>query len=326
LFEHEFFDVYSFESIPLDTDCYLMEDIYLEEYERALLDCFAGRDYDNVGYVSYVAASKITETSVELSWYPNISTRFHALTIYLPRAHFVACVGSRRYDEKPHIFVKASWLHELHLKLYSVFALIDAIGVKQAIREHSLSRESLLRLRTAIDELAARHATVSFISFADSLLLKSNWSVGHFQSDVTYTYEPEVFLRIIQELQSIYRAVLGLDVYAVLTQGANEYYGDPVLHISASRNHVCLNSLGIPFAELIAIGEAASASVKAGTHEPSELYMDEKFFHSLRFRFGFEKDAIGRSPYRARMMSADGVYYYSQLRVVLDNLSQVEER
>lgn len=328
MFEHEIFDVYSFNSIPLDRDCYLMAETYLAEYERSLLECFAGRDSDNVGYVSYVAARKITEQTVELSWYPDTNARFHELTISLPKAQFIVCVGSGRCDTKPHIFVKSAWLNDLHLRDYCLFALVDAIGVKRALQDRSLSRERLVRLRSAIDEIAARYRTVAFISFADSLLLKSNWTVGHrFQSAVKYTYEPEAFLRIIQELRSIYRNVLGLDIYAVLTQGANEYYGDPVLQVSASGNHVCLNSLGIPFTQLMAINAAAIESFKLGAHQPSDLYMDEQFFRSLRFQFSFArdpKDAIGKNHYRAPMMSTAGVYYSSLCQVILDNLAQAE--
>jgi hypothetical protein len=322
LFEHELFDKYSFDSIPLDRDCYLMDEIYLPEYEKSLLEFFAGRGYDHVGYVAYVAARRVTPSSAELSWYPNAITRFHELTVSLPKEQFVACVGSWRCDEKPHIFVRSAWMNQLHLRDYSMFALIDVIGVKKALQDHSLTRERLVQLRTAIDELATRHGTVAFISFADSLLLKSNWSVRHRHGAVAYTYEPEVLLAIIEELQSVYRKVLGLNVYAVLTQGANEYYEDAVLHIF--QNHVCLNSLGIPFAELIAIEAAARESVKAGVHEPSELYMDEKFFRSLRLQLDLEKDAIEKNRYRARMMSTDGAYYHCQCRMILDNLAQIE--
>lgn len=260
MFEHELYDVYSFEGIPLDRDSYLMDEIYLEEYEKSLLDLFDGKEYEHVGYISYVAVRKVHDRSLELSWYPNIHTRFHAVAISLPRDQFVTCVGCWQYDEKPHIFVKSSWLKSLHLRQYSVFGFIDAIGVVEALKNNKLSRENLLALREAIDGLAKSYPKVSFISFADSTLLKSNWSVGHFKSEVNYTYEPKIFLRIAEEFQFIYKKTLGLNAYAILTQGSNEFYEDSLLHISESKNHVCLNCLGIPFAQLMSIEDAAKKS------------------------------------------------------------------
>jgi len=103
---------------------------------------------------------------------------------------------------------------------------------------------------------------VSFISFADSLLLKSNWTVGHYESTVKYTYSPEVFFGLFDELRVLYREELGLEIYAVLTQGSNEYYDDDVTHISASGNHISLNSLGLPFAQLLAIDDAARTAIR----------------------------------------------------------------
>jgi hypothetical protein len=203
-----------------------------------------------------------------------------------------------------------------------VFGLIDAIGTKVALGKGSLSREKLLLLRNEIDKLAKRYPVVSFISFADSVLIKSNWSVGHVHSEVKYTYEPEIFITIVKEFQSIYKNTLGLDVYAILTQGSNEYYEDSLLHISESKNHICLNSLGVAFAELMSINESVRSSIKAPkVHEPSELYMDEQFYNSLKFKFDFQKSVRNnKNKYRRKMVGTDGVYYYCQFQDILDNL------
>jgi hypothetical protein len=88
---------------------------------------------------------------------------------------------------------------------------------------------------------------------------------------------------------------------------------------------VCLNSLGIPFAQLLAIDEAVRNSIKERTHQAFELYMDGKFFHSLRLQHTFDKNTVGKNLYRARMMSGECTYYYAQLRTILDNLAQREK-
>jgi len=324
LFDHPLFDKYRFEDIPLDRDIFLMDEVWVAEYEKSLVTVFEGGTYENVGYISYAAARSVSVSALELSWYPNIHTRFHEVRISLPREQFVTCVGCDNYDEKPHIFIKSGWLDNLYLRSYSVFALVDAIGVKAALESGSLTRDKLLRLRDQIDVVAKRYPNISFISFADSVLLKSNWSVGTFDSDITYTYEPEIFIHLISELQSLYRDILGLRIYVILTQGSNEYYHDSLLHISSTNNHISLNSLGLPFAQLKSIEEAARAALRDKLHDPAEIYMDANFFHSLSFAFEFKKDSCGRNTYREPLMDQRGSYYFSDCQTMLENLRKAE--
>ena len=326
MFDHEMFDNYRFEEIPLDRDIYVVDEAYLHDYEGSMLRLFEGGEYEYIGYVSYVAARAINDNSVELSWYANVFDRFHEIAITLPRDQFVACVGSSQWDEKPRIFVKSEWLNDIHLRNYSVFALIDAANVKIALENGHISRPRLLELRDKIDELAQRYAEISFISFADSLLLKSNWSVGHINSEVSCTYSPEVFIHLAEEIYGIYGQTLGLKTYAVITQGSNEYYDNALLHISATKNHISLNSLGIPFAQLMEIEATARDAIRAGVHPPSELYMDEQYFRSLKFMTGFDKNAEPCNQYQAKMMSTPSKYYYSSLSNIVNHLNAEDER
>lgn len=305
MFEHEYFDHYAFEEIPLGRDLYLMDAASMAEYEQYMLAVFEGRSQEPPGAVGFAAARGGDQHAIQLSWYPNIFTRFHEVAITLPRGKFVRCVGSWRYDEKPHIFVDGDWLNNLYARSYCAFALVDAIGVKNALATGALTREKLLALRGRIDELAARHPSVAFISFADSLLLKSNWTPD---GDMA-SYAPESFIALFCELQAIYREVLGLEAYAVLAQGGNEYYADDLLHTSPSGNHVCLNSLGIPFAQLIEIDRAVRQAIKSGVHGKHELYIDQLFYHSLKFGIGFDKHAEPHGSYTLPLTGTEGSYY-----------------
>lgn len=320
MFDHEMFDNYSFEQIPLDRDLFVVDEIYLHEYENSMLRFFEGAKYECIGYVSYVAARAINDNSVELSWYANVNDRFHEVAITLPRDQFIACVGSWRWKEKPCIFVKSGWLSNILLRTYSVFALIDAADVKKALEKGDLRRPRLIELRNSIDDLANKHTDISFISFADSILLKSNWSVGQFKSEEKYTYTPEIFIHLAGKINDIYQRVLGLRTYAVVAQGSNEYYDDPLLHISATQNHISLNSFGFPFAQLMEIEGAARKAVRSGLHPRSDLYMDKQYFNSLKFKFEFEKNAEPNNVYQAKMMSTPSKYYYSSLSNIVNNL------
>jgi hypothetical protein len=328
MFTHPKFQKYDFQDVPLDQDIFLMDEKWMVEYEQAWVEVFNGGNYENVGYISYAAARVVDASSIELSWYPNIFDRFHEVLVQLPRVEFVVCVDVYDYDEKPHLFVKSEWLRKLYLRGYSVFAIVDAVGVKQALRTGTLEREKLIKLRKRIDHIAKQYRDVSFVSFADSLLIKTNWYVGQYDSRVKYTYEPEIVIRLLADIRSAYRNILGMEVYAVLTQGSNEYYDDALLHISGTQNHISLNSLGLPFSQLRAIDDAAREAIRNGIHTPAELYMDSNFYHSLSFSYDFTKDKNARpkNVYKSPMSSGESFYFYSDYRTIRDNLSSRKPR
>jgi hypothetical protein len=324
LFDHKKIDKYCFDEIPINEECLLKSEIYMKEVDNALMKMLKetkGSPY-GIGYSNCVEARQINENSIDLSWYPNTHKRFHEVSISIPRDKVKICVGCSHYDIIPHIFVDHKWLEQLYTREYSIFALIDAIGVKSAIRNNLLTKEKLLLLRDRLDSLAKKYKNILFISFADSLILKSNWSAGYFPKSIKYSYKPEIFLRIIKEIAAIYSKVLGLEIYAVLTQGSNEYYDEPLLHISNSKNHICLNSLGVPFAELLAIAKSAEVAIKNDIHPPAQVYMDEQYYYSLNFKYGFDKISKPKNAYEAIMKMGHPYYFYSSCDELLSNLNE----
>ena len=322
MFDDERFDKYAFEDVPLNRDIYLMDEKWMAEYERYMLSMFAGNgaSAEPPGFISYAAARRIHASGIEFSWYPKIFTRLHEVTTWLPCEAFLGCVGSWQYDGKPHIFVKGDWLNHLHLRNYTVFALVDAIGVKQALLENRITRDGLVRLRDRLDALAAMWPQVSFVSFGDTVLLKSNWTVGQYDSNVEYNYEPELLLYLFVEVEAAYRDILRLNAYGVFTQGSNEYYEDSVTHVSESGNHISLNSLGLPFAQLMAIDEAARAAIRSGAHPACDLYMDSQFYHSLRLAMAYQKNDKPSHSYVSPMLGEPRTYFFADSDAILDNI------
>lgn len=324
MFDNKKIDKYRFDEIPINQECLLKSEIDMKEFDNALVTMIEGANNNpyEVGYGSFVEVRQINENSIDLSWYPNTHTRFHEVSISIPKDKVKICVGCDRYDIIPLIFVDHKWLEQLYTREYSVFALIDAIGVKSAIRNNLLTKEKLLLLRDRLDSLAKKYKDISFISFADSLILKSNWSIGYFPKAIQCSYEPELFLRIIKEIEAVYNDVLGLEVYAILTQGSNEYYEEPLLHISNSKNHICLNSLGVPFAELLAIERSVKAALEEKIHPPAQVYMDEQYYLSLNFKYEFDKYSKPKNVYKAIMKTKPPYYFYSSCDELLNNLHE----
>lgn len=239
-----------------------MDEKWMVEFEAALIKSLddEGDSAYSVGYYSAAIARALDCDHIELSWYPNRIDRFHQIRVTLPRSAFITCIASWQYDYDPVIFVRGDWLCSLHLRSHSIFALVDAINVKKALASGVLTRSKLIELRDRIDEIAAKNPSVAFMSFADSILLKSNYFVGQYDSGTKYTYEPERILWLLPEIRSAYAGVLGLDIYAVITQGGNEYYDDALMHLSRSGNHFSFNSLGLPFAQTQAIEHSARSN------------------------------------------------------------------
>ena len=289
------------------------------EYEQSLLKVFDGGEYESIGSVSYAAVRGSNSTNVDLSWFAGSFHRFHEIRVALPREDFVACVGCEHWDEKPRVFVRIGWLERLHLRSYSVFALLDASDFTDGLRSGAITREKLVSLREAIDAVAKKYPDVLFVSFADSLLLKSNWSVGHYKSGVKYTYAPEKFIWLISDVRSAYLRELELSVYAVLTQGDNVYDDDPLSQTSTAGNHISLNSLGLPFAQLQSIEKAARECSK--DFGRAELYMEESFFRSLR-PVGFQLTSCRRHCYQEPLTGREGFFYSANCQEVIENLDR----
>lgn len=66
-FLHPELRVFRFEEVPLNRDIYLMGEKWMRRYESALLALLNGKNYKNVGYISYAAARAVGAKSLELS-------------------------------------------------------------------------------------------------------------------------------------------------------------------------------------------------------------------------------------------------------------------
>lgn len=314
------FNQYELDSVPLNRDCYLVDEVYAEEYDKAYLGLLDGKDFEAIGYVSYVAVNQIFEKTLELSWYPNIHDRFHELPVTLPKRVVKTCVDCSDFDWIPTIFVESGWLESLYLKTFSAFCIVDAIGVKNALQNESLDRERLLALRDAVDGLAQMNPDIAFVSFGDSILAKMNWTVGSVDNDLSYTYMPERLVEIARNLCDLVKNTLELSAYAILSQGHNEFCSDELMHLSASTNHISRNSLGTPFAQILAIDDAARLAIRSEVHVPHELYIDSYFYHSLRFEAAFDKNSKPRNLFSSPMSAKEGTYFYTDFRTVFANL------
>jgi hypothetical protein len=312
VFEHEAFDKSALSDVPLKQDICLMDAEWMRPWEAEWIKAACGADADPyiIGYITPVSVSKIAHNGLEISWYPNHFDRFHEVKTFLPADQIAQAVDVPAHDCRFTIFVRSQWLRQLHLRSHSLFVMIDAMDMSHEIEMGRINRAKLIALRESVDAIAKRHPHVSFISFADSLLLKTNWTVGMVGSNVGYTYSPEAMIKLFGEIRDAYRAILDLGIYGIFAQGSNEYYDDPLLHISESQNHISLNSLGLPFAQLQRIEVSARTAIRTGTHGRCELYLDEDFFNSLRFADYQARACSHFAEYPSKLSSSPGTYFH----------------
>ena len=304
---------YDFDSVPIDEEVSLMDEQWLADFLPAL------RSNDpslySIGYHTPAIVHHRGPEALEISIYLTMS-RFHEIRVALPRDQFIVSLGRAGYDIKQHIFVKQGWLSDFHLRHHCVFALFDAIGVKAEMAKGALTNEKLLKLRSALDDFADQHNSIALVSFSDSLLFKTSYQLGQYDSDVRYSYKPELAITVFPAIRAIYREILGLNVYACFTQGLNQYDGDSLLHMSRNSHHVSLNSLGLPFAQLLAMDAAARTAIRNGVHPCSDLYMDRSFYHSLRFKYAFDKNARPKYEYENPMGQTAGYYFAENIETI----------
>ena len=93
MFDHPNFKHYAFSEIPPNRDLFLIDVKDMAEFEREWLELYAGKECDPNYLVSYVAVRERFDEVLELSWYPNVNTRFHEVRVTLPKAAFVGCIG-----------------------------------------------------------------------------------------------------------------------------------------------------------------------------------------------------------------------------------------
>jgi len=321
MFEHERIPKYAYQDIPLNEEVYLVDEKWAAEYEEMYLSCFRGEEHHAVGYVTSIKVIKVHDETIEISWYADHFYRFHEVLISIPKGKIKHCIEVYELGDIPILFIDSDWMKMHFAKSFSIFGLVDAGGVRRALRESKLDRDRLIDLRGKIDQLAANYQDVSFISFADSILIKSNWTIVSVDNELSHNYHPESMIEIAQHFKKIFPETIGLDCYTILTQGYNEFYDDALLHMSESKNHISLNSIGLPFAQLQSIDTAARESIKDGIHGKSEIYLDGNLYYSLNSNYGFEIRKLPKVEYKQKMSSKPAYYFYSDLNTVLEGLA-----
>jgi len=274
-------------------------------------DCLGSDEHpNNFLNVLWCSVDASRENAIDLEIQVNVRDRGHCAVRTLPKSQLIAHVRFLDRDGHPYLVVDQAWFDELQGSTFSIYGLVDVGGMRNYLSEcGQVPWEVISELRKRIDAIAAEHQHCAFISLADSIVVKTNWSGG--SDGYEATYQPEKFIALLGTLTDTFSSVFHMPAYAVAAQGVNQCGDGALIHVSTEGNHVLVPSLATPFAQLFEIERAARDSIKAGLHQPSTLYLSKALFQSLRFRgHSAPSDLVQRLvKYRSRAVSAESGFY-----------------
>lgn len=231
----------------------------------------------------FCAALSKNRESLELSLEVNIVDRWHDAKRVLPRSDFKGCVQWWNFQKQPYLVVSRRWMRELGEPRFSIYALVDVIGTKkQYATKGRIDAEALGRFRASIDAIARSKRSFAFLSFADNVLVRSDWNAA--KRGAQSTYEPEAMLAVVSAVRAAIKSDLHSESYAIFSQGTNWAANDAGKRAPRQPNHAVFGGLGAPFAELFRIEQAVKSSMRSKRHEASDYYLARSFAQSLRYK------------------------------------------
>lgn len=210
------------------------------------------------------------------------SLRFHSIKKIIPKSKIHCTFIPYRMEGHQYTIVDKDWFNFIRNSLYSTYALIDFVGVREVISEHGEIPYSIIEgLKTLIDDCATKNPSYDFITCADNIIVKTNWQVNDFVN----TYTPEAFVNNIHELMGRIETEIGFTSYAIITQGANYVNENGNKETERLVNHFFMPSISVPFIEAFEIDNDARKRIKSKEIKKSQFYIEHSFYYSLKRKF-----------------------------------------
>ena len=305
-----------FEDVPLGRDVFLIGSREIEElkaqWERFLGELpRGGAKHPNESLHYRLCALKTRGIeSCEMSLAVSMYWRWHSVVRTLPRQAFNECVDFWGYSNGVYLIVDQDWFQEIDRLRLDLYALLDAIGMRDLLaRQGKIESNQLTTLKRELDLLSESKPEYAFLTFADNVLIKRKCTTHTPEYDSEY--QPERFLRVVSDVRSCLHNALGLDSYAIVSQGIDQFTDDSSYSVSPSGNHIFFGCLGIPFVELFDIDTSARKAIRAHLHKPQSLYLGRSLFLSLMFKDSSVRDRLQGElhPYESKVSSRDESAY-----------------
>ncbi len=317
-------DIVDYKDIAIERDVFLIQESDYRDF--ILLWRYYLEDADtktphpnNFIPIRRGSIEKIEENYLEVNLCVDQTERYHSSIVNLPKDNFVVSLENWNYQKQPIIIVKDKWMKTFMNKSFSIFCLIDAIGVKKhLIKNGNLPIKQIRLFKKFIDTLSNSFPELVFLSFGDSVIISSSFSGS---SLYFYQYSPERILLAAAKVREAFQKYLEFDSYVVMSQGFIFDHGIFKKKRCSFGTHISFNSLGTPFTYLFDIDKNAQENFKNAIHPPMTFYVDERLWWALRLKDKCkDKYESSYSTFYSKISAKDVKYYWLDFNQLLNDL------
>lgn len=288
--------IYEFEEIPQNRDLFILgaEDFNncLEHWKKYLDGSGVAHPNTMQNYRN-ISITHNSNNLIDLFLEVNIHTRFHGIHKKLPKRKFIFCIEFWSWDEKPYIIVDQDWFNLFLNDTYSIYALIDFIGIRSIIEKEGLIPHNLINnLKETLFHLSNEYTDYMFFAFADNIIIKKSWSSK--KESYKKSYHPEHLLKLIELVFRQIETTLHLKSYAIISQGSNLIEEEKTSNFNISNNYFFFDSIATPFIELFEIDDNVRELIRIKKINPKSLYLARSFLLSLNFTNHEYKCELGK--------------------------------
>ncbi|MTI89263.1 MAG: hypothetical protein FH748_15010 [Balneolaceae bacterium] len=283
----EQFEFYAPEEIPKERDCFLLSANGEKLIERQWIEWLNNYDYDTWKHpnelVDYTPCwiYSTNDLFINLSFMINYKNRFHSVNTLLPRQMLKIAFLPFTAEKRPYLLVDDSWYNKLFTYTYSMYCIIDFIGIRELIAKYGeVPADTINNIQSICSEVGNSHKDLQIIMLADNILVKSKWKPE--ESD---KYNPEILVRLIIDLMNGIEKRSGIKSYAIFTQGTNYVNEDKILDIPKNENTISIPSISSPFIESFEIDNNVRKLIRKKEIKPKTLYIENSLYLSMDRKF-----------------------------------------
>lgn len=223
-----------------------------------------------------------TENDLNINLLLDRSFRFHSIKKIIPKSKIHCSFIPYSMEGHQYTIVDKDWFNFIRNSLYSTYALIDFVGIREIISKHSEIPQTIIEsLKIIIDEFAVKNPSYDFLTCADNIIVKSNWLIN----EQINTYSPESFVTTIHKLMEQLKNEIDLSSYAIITQGANYVNEIDIREKDRQVNHFFMPSISVPFIEAFEIDNDARKRIRNKEINKCQFYIEYSFYISLKRKF-----------------------------------------
>jgi len=284
--QKEHIEFYGTANIPLNKDCFLLSDEFLEKIEQQWTEFLSQEcDYKKWvhpnGLMDYIPChiSSINDSHLNITILLDRSSRFHTISKTLPNQFFKTAFKVFYSEKRPYIIVDQSWFNNLRNSIYSAYVLIDFVGIRNLLNQYGeFPSDKLNSIKAIIDKFCNQNKDLTFLTCADNIVIKSGWEFDSKNSK----YQPEKLVMTVHQLMLEIKKETNINSYAIMTQGANYVDEKNLTNSATPKNHFFISSISVPFIEAFEIDSDVRKRIKNKEIEKMPFYIEQSFYISTK--------------------------------------------